>query len=141
MLPIITEAFEKAKRIEFWAPEDIEKEPGAIILVYDEEPAMKTNARASYNYLLAVLNSSTSKLKIVQKDKSITVSFIDKEKHIDIAVSNLPFIEGQLKAFLENYPPDISFGFMLGVDASLGRPALLSTKEQFEILTLAGYEK
>lgn len=138
MLTIVSTEFAKAERIEFWLPEDIQKEPGAIILVFSKEQASASNARGCYNYLLGVTDSKTTLLKIERKKKSINISFVDTKRKIDIEVKGLSYKKEQANEFLEKYPKDISFAFLLGLPNNNDRPLLIATKENFEILTLGG---
>ena len=139
MLTIISIEFAKAERIEFWPPSDIEKEPGAIVLVFSEEEASVSNVRGCYNYLLSITDSKTTQLKIENGKKSLDISFIDTKRNIDIKVQGLSYKKEQLDAFLKIYPGNISFAFLLGLNNPGRRPFILPTKEPFEILTLGGY--
>lgn len=141
MLTIVSTEFAKAERIEFWLPEDIQKEPGAIILVFSKEQVAESNARGCYNYLLGVTDSKTTLLKIKKEKKSINISFVDTQRKIDIEVKGLSYKKEQASDFLAKYPKDISFAFLLGLDNNNERPVLVANKEKFEILTLGGLIK
>jgi len=139
MLTIISTEFAKAERIEFWPPVDIEKEPGAIVLIFSEEGASVSNVRGCYNYLLSITDGKTTQLKIESSEKFLDISLIDAKRNLDIKVKGLSYKKEQLDTFLKTYPKNISFAFLLGLNNPGRRPFILPTKEPFEILTLGGY--
>lgn len=127
----IANQFSKALRIEFWKETE---QPSIVILVFD-----KPKALTAFNDLLDMVSNKSTFLKLSESDL-LTVSFIDAVEDFHITIPNLNYDKNKLNEFKNSLPKNTSFGFCLGLNnPDGGRPFLLPTKKEFEIITLAGY--